>query len=417
MMHQPQEVTKLESDVEEARLAKEEAIGKQEYEKAAKLRDKEKTLKENLQQLIVEWENNKDEHQVIVDEEEVANIISKQTNIPLTRLTEGETQKVLKMEELLKNNIIGQDEAVGTICRAIRRSRADIKDPNRPIGAFLFLGPTGVGKTLLAKQLAINMFGGEDALIQVDMSEYMEKFAISRMTGSPPGYVGHEEGGQLTERVRQRPYCVVLFDEIEKAHPDVMNLLLQILEEGRLTDSFGRKIDFRNTIIIMTSNLGADLIRRSTEVGFGIAEGMMDFKTMQDKVMSLVNKEIKPEFRNRLDGMIIFKPLDKAHLLQVIELEIKKFVKRLERKHMLIVLDDKAKEFLVNKGFQPEMGARPLRRTIEQYLEDPLAEKILMHTNKKGNFYVSTDGEKLTFQEQEPTESKSDLATANSPTE
>lgn len=415
MMHQPQEVTKLEADVEDARLAKEDAIGKQEYEKAAKLRDKEKTLKESLQQLIAEWENNKDEHQVIVDEEDVAAIIAKQTHIPITRLTEGETQKVLKMEELLKRNLIGQDEAVSTVCRAIRRSRADIKDPNRPIGAFLFLGPTGVGKTLLAKQLAIHMFGGEDALIQVDMSEYMEKFAISRMTGSPPGYVGHEEGGQLTEQVRQRPYCVVLFDEIEKAHPDVMNLLLQILEEGHLTDSFGRKIDFRNTIIIMTSNLGADLIRRSTEVGFGITEGMIDFKTMQDKVMNLVNKEMKPEFRNRLDGMIIFKPLDKAHLLQVIELEIQKVIKRLERKQILIVLDDKAKEFLVNKGFQPEMGARPLRRTIEQYLEDPLAEKLLLTPNKKGTLYISSDGEKLTFteQEQNPPEAKSGLAIAN----
>lgn len=414
MMHQPQEVTKLEADVEEARVAKEDAIGKQEYEKAAKLRDKEKNLKDNLQNLIAEWDKNKEEHQVIVDEEEVAQIISKQTNIPLTRLTEGETQKVLKMEEILKKNIVGQDEAVSTVCRAIRRSRADIKDPNRPIGSFLFLGPTGVGKSLLAKQLAIQMFGGEDALIQVDMSEYMEKFAISRMTGSPPGYVGHEEGGQLTEQVRQRPYCVVLFDEIEKAHPDVMNLLLQILEEGRLTDSFGRKIDFRNTIIILTSNLGADLIRRSTEVGFGITDGMIDFKTMQEKVISLVNKEMKPEFRNRLDGTIIFKPLDKEHLLHVIELEIQKVVKRLERKNILIVLDEKAKEFLVSKGFQPEMGARPLRRTIEQYLEDPLAEKLLLNPSKKGAFYISADAEKLTFieQEQTPPEQNNTLATA-----
>ena len=239
MMHPPQDITKFEAEIEELRLLKEEAIGKQEYEKAAKLRDKEKTLRDRLAQIRTEWESNKEEHQVIVDEEDVAQIIAKMTGVPVTRLTEGETSKVLKMEEILKTNIIGQDDAVSTVCRAIRRSRADIKDPNRPIGAFLFLGPTGVGKTLLAKQLAVQMFGGEDALIQVDMSEYMEKFAISRMTGSPPGYVGHEEGGQLTEQVRQRPYCVVLFDEIEKAHPDVMNLLLQILEEGRLTDSFG----------------------------------------------------------------------------------------------------------------------------------------------------------------------------------
>lgn len=400
-MHQPHDITKYEAEIEEVRLAKEESIGKQEYEKAAKLRDKEKTLREKLQQIISEWESKKDEHQVIVDEEEVAAIVAKQTGVPLTRLTEGETAKVLKMEEILKGNIIGQDDAIGTVCKAIRRSRADIKDPNRPIGAFLFLGPTGVGKTLLAKQLAVNMFGGEDALIQVDMSEYMEKFAISRMTGSPPGYVGHEEGGQLTEQVRQRPYCVVLFDEVEKAHPDVMNLLLQILEEGRLTDSFGRKIDFRNTIVIMTSNLGADLIRRSTEVGFGSTEGMIDYKAMQEKIDSSVKKAFKPEFLNRLDGIIIFKPLDKAHLLDVIELEVTKVKKRLERKQIKIFLDQKAKDFLVSKGFQPEMGARPLRRVIEQYLEDPLAERLLLHPDKGGQLSVTSENDKLVFADSE----------------
>ncbi len=404
MMHQPQDITKFETEIEEVRIAKEEAIAKQEYEKAAKLRDNEKTLRDRLQKIRAEWENNKEEHQVIVDEEEVAHIISKQTGIPLTRLTEGETEKVLKMEEILKLNLVGQDEAVSTVCRAIRRSRADIKDPNRPIGAFLFLGPTGVGKTLLAKQLAINMFSGEDALIQVDMSEYMEKFAISRMTGSPPGYVGHEEGGQLTEQVRQRPYCVVLFDEIEKAHPDVMNLLLQILEEGRLTDSFGRKIDFRNTIVIMTSNLGADLIRKSSEVGFGVQEGMLDYKGMQEKIDSSVKKAFKPEFINRLDGIVIFKPLDRTHLFQVIELEVKKVRARLARKNITLTLDNKAKEFLVSKGFQPEMGARPLRRVIEQYLEDPLAEKLLMNPGKGGHWLVSAEADKPTFTEQDPSE-------------
>lgn len=400
MMHQPKDITQFEAEIEEVRIGKEEAISKQEYEKAAKLRDKEKTLRERLAQIRSEWESNKEEHQVIVDEEEVAHIIAKMTGIPLTRLTEGETTKVLKMEEALKANIIGQDDAVSTVCRAIRRSRADIKDPNRPIGAFLFLGPTGVGKTLLAKQLAINMFGGEDALIQIDMSEYMEKFAISRMTGSPPGYVGHEEGGQLTEQVRQRPYCVVLFDEIEKAHPDVMNLLLQILEEGRLTDSFGRKIDFRNTIIIMTSNVGADLIRRSTEVGFGVQEGTMDHKTMQDKIMSSVNKAFSPEFRNRLDDVVIFHMLARTQLFEVINLEVKKVKERLARKQIGITLDDKAKDFLVNKGFQPEMGARPLRRIIEQYLEDPLAEKLLLNPGKGGNWLVSAENDKLLFVEQ-----------------
>jgi ATP-dependent Clp protease ATP-binding subunit ClpC len=415
MMHQPQDITKYESDIEEVRVAKEDSIGKQDYEKAAKLRDTEKTLREKLQHIISEWESKKDEHQVIVDEEEVAAIVAKQTGVPLTRLTEGETTKVLKMEEILKSNIIGQDDAITTVAKAIRRSRADIKDPNRPIGAFLCLGPTGVGKTLLAKQLAINMFGGEDALIQVDMSEYMEKFAISRMTGSPPGYVGHEEGGQLTEQVRQRPYCVVLFDEVEKAHPDVMNLLLQILEEGRLTDSFGRKIDFRNTIIIMTSNLGAELIRRSAEVGFSATEGMIDYKSMQEKIDSSVKKAFKPEFLNRLDGVIIFKPLDKENLLQVIELEVKKVKKRLERRQIKISLDQKAKDFLVAKGFQPEMGARPLRRVIEQYLEDPLAERLLLHPDQGADLSVTSEGDKLIFSDVEPSSSEENSLVSSGP--
>jgi len=411
-MRQPPDISQAEVDIEEARLAKEDAISKQDYEKAANLRDAEKKLREKLQVMRTEWESSHEEHQVIVDEEDIAVIVSKQTGVPLTRLTEGETTKVLKMEETLKEAIIGQDEALSTVCRAIRRSRADIKDPNRPIGAFLFLGPTGVGKTLLAKQLAIQMFGGEDSLIQVDMSEYMEKFAISRMTGSPPGYVGHDEGGQLTEQVRQRPYCVVLFDEVEKAHPDVMNLLLQILEEGRLTDSFGRKIDFRNTIVIMTSNLGAELIRRSTEVGFGAQEGMLDYKKMQEQIESSVRKHFKPEFINRIDGLVIFKTLDKEQLHRVVNLEIKKVTARLERKRIQIKLDQKALDFLVGKGFQPEMGARPLRRIIEQYLEDPLAEKLLQNPGQGGSWDVTENEGKLLFidREESPHDKKESLA-------
>lgn len=402
MMNQPQDISKFELEIEETRLAKEEAISKQEYEKAAKLRDREKTLREQLQQIRAEWEINKEEHEVIVEDEDVANVISKQTGIPLNRLTEGELQKVLKMEEILKEGIIGQSDAIKTVCRAIRRSRADIKDPNRPIGAFLFLGPTGVGKTLLARLLAINMFGGEDALIQVDMSEYMEKFAVSRMTGSPPGYVGHEEGGQLTEQVRQRPYSVVLFDEIEKAHPDVMDLLLQILEEGRLTDSFGRKVDFRNTIIIMTSNLGADLIRKSTEIGFGATDGgSLDYDTIKDKIEREVKKRFKPEFLNRLNDIIIFHPLNKENLLQVIELEVKKVQKRLERRQIYIRLDKEAEDLLVDKGFQPEMGARPLRRTIEQYLEDPLAEKMLLNPSEGRRCLITVRDGELVFIDEE----------------
>jgi ATP-dependent Clp protease ATP-binding subunit ClpC len=401
MMNQPQDISTYETEIEETRLAKEEAISKQEYEKAAKLRDKEKNLRETLQQLRTQWEINKEEHTVVVEDEDVANIISKQTGVPISRLTEGETQKVLKLEDLLRQSIIGQDEALKTVCRAVRRSRADIKDPNRPIGAFLFLGPTGVGKTLLARLLATNMFGGEDALIQVDMSEYMEKFAVSRMTGSPPGYVGHEEGGQLTEQVRQRPYSVVLFDEIEKAHPDVMDILLQILEEGRLTDSFGRKINFKNTIVIMTSNLGADLITKSSEVGFGAPEGSMDYEHIKEKILSSVKKHFKPEFLNRLNDVVIFRPLLREALLQVIEIELKKVQARLNKKQIYLTVDEGAKSFLVDKGFQPEMGARPLRRIIEQYLEDPLAEKLLMHPNEGRRCLMTVEGDHLGFVDQE----------------
>lgn len=401
MMNQPQDITKYEQEIEESRIAKEEAIAKQEYEKAAKLRDKEKTLREQYQQIRAQWEINKEEHEVVVEDEDIASIIAKQTGIPLNRLTQGETEKVLRMEDILRESIVGQDDALKSVCRAVRRSRADIKDPNRPIGAFLFLGPTGVGKTLLARLLATHLFGGEDALIQVDMSEYMEKFAVSRMTGSPPGYVGHEEGGQLTEQVRQRPYSVVLFDEIEKAHPDVMDLLLQILEEGRLTDSFGRKIDFRNTIVIMTSNLGADLIKKSSEVGFGAQAGSLDYEHIKEKILTAVKKHFKPEFLNRLNDIVIFQPLQREGLLQVIEIELKKLMARLSRRELNVSLDETAKSFLVDKGFQPEMGARPLRRIIEQYLEDPLAEKVLLNPDDAFKYLVTVEGDHLNFVEQE----------------
>ncbi len=397
MMHQPLDISKFEQEIEETRIAKEESIAKQEYEKAAKLRDKEKSLREKLQQVRTEWEVNKEEHEVSVDDEDVASVVAKQTGIPIFRLTEGETQKILKLEDHIKTSIVGQDDAVGIVSRAIRRSRADIKDPNRPIGAFLFLGPTGVGKTLLAKLLAVNMFGGEDALIQIDMSEYMEKFAASRITGSPPGYVGYEEGGQLTERVRQRPYSVVLFDEIEKAHPDVMDLLLQILEEGKITDSFGRKIDFRNTIIIMTSNLGADLIRKSTEIGFSAKEGIPDYVTIREKIEGAMKKHFKPEFLNRLTDFVIFHPLIKEALFNIVDLEIKKLSLRLHKKDVSITISDAAKTFLVDKSYQPEMGARPLRRTIEQLVEDPLSEIILKRPDQSWSCAIDVDGDKLSF--------------------
>lgn len=397
MMNQPLDISKFEAEIEEARLAKEEAISKQEYEKAAKLRDTEKSLREKLQQVRTEWESNKEEHEVAVDEDDIAQVVARQTGVPLTRLTEGETQKILRLEDTLRNGIIGQDEAVKSVSRAIRRSKADIKDPNRPIGAFLFLGPTGVGKTLLARLLATHMFGGEDALIQLDMSEYMEKFAVSRIMGSPPGYVGFEEGGQLTERVRQRPYSVVLFDEIEKAHPDIMDVLLQILEEGRLTDSYGRKIDFRNTIVIMTSNVGADLIRKSTEVGFGAKEGSLDYVTIKEKIENAMKKTFKPEFLNRISDIVIFQPLFKEALRSIVELEMKKLQDRLILKEISLNLSNEAKEFLVEKGYQPEMGARPLRRTIEEYVEDPLSQLLLSRPDQSWTSELKVENDKITF--------------------
>lgn len=402
MMNQPSDIAKLEAEIEDTRRGKEKAISMQEYEKAARMRDDEKKLREKLQTLRAEWETNKDEHQVPVDEEAVAQVVASQTGIPVTQLTEAETHKLLKMEEILRSKIIGQDEAVNAVCRAIRRGRTGIKDPNRPTGSFLFLGPTGVGKTHLARLLAIHMFGGEDALIQVDMSEYMEKFAVSRMTGSPPGYVGHEEGGQLTERVRQRPYCVVLFDEIEKAHPDVMDLLLQILEEGRLTDSFGRKVDFRHAIIIMTSNLGADLIRRSTEVGFHAkAANALDYQVIQEKIEGAMKKHFKPEFINRLDGTVIFRPLTEPALEEIVHLEIEKVKQRLKLHQIYLELTEEAVKLLVKMGNLPEMGARPLRRVIEQYLEDPLAEKLLQHIGQSRSYLIKVEGDKLVFDERE----------------
>jgi ATP-dependent Clp protease ATP-binding subunit ClpC len=416
-MNQPSDITKLETEISEIRTKKEKSINNQEYELAATQRDSEKKLKSKLEEVRLEWERNKEENTPLVDEDDIAMVVAKQTRVPVSRLTEGETNKVLHMEDTLSKYIIGQSDPIKTICKALRRSRADVKDPNRPIGSFLFLGPTGVGKTLLARLLAKHMFGGEDALIQVDMSEYMEKFAVSRMTGSPPGYVGHEEGGQLTERVRQRPYSVVLFDEVEKAHPDITNILLQILEEGRLTDSFGRKVDFKNTIIILTSNLGAGTIAKNEEVGFGASQGMANHEKMKEQITKAVKKHFKPEFVNRLDDLVIFKTLEKNVLKGVVELEINKLQLRLASRDIHIVLDEKAKNFLVDKGYQPEMGARPLRRVVEQHLEDTLSEELLREPNGCKYFNISLASDRLSFQrdtEREAKEEKDKIAAKSS---
>ncbi|MDA7922567.1 AAA family ATPase, partial [Verrucomicrobiales bacterium] len=326
---------------------------------------------------------------------------AKWTGVPLQRMEEKEAEKLLKMEDELKTRVIGQDEAVTAISKALRRSRADLKDPRRPIGSFIFLGPTGVGKTYLAKNLAEFMFGDPEALIQIDMSEYMEKFTSSRLIGSPPGYVGYEEGGQLSEAVRRRPYSVVLFDEVEKAHPDVMNLLLQILEEGMITDSLGRKIDFRNTIIILTSNVGADVIKRQVNVGFNaVGGGDENYASMSEKIQEKAKESFKPEFLNRLDEKIVFHVLEKPELTQIVDLEIKSVIKRLATKDIHIELNKKAQEFLIEEGYDPAYGARPMRRTVERHIEDPLAEHLLRGDVSPGQLVKIThkkDQKFLTF--------------------
>ena len=397
-MTRPPNVKDIEAQIEQIRVDKEAAIKAQDFEKAAALRDSEKQAKDRLDTILSEWRINKEEKEVLVTEDDIMHVVSKWTGVPLSRMEQQETQKLLAMESELKGKVIGQDEAVVAISKALRRSRADLKDPRRPIGSFVFLGPTGVGKTFLARTLAEFMFGDADALIQIDMSEYMEKFTASRLIGSPPGYVGYEEGGQLSEAVRRRPYAVVLFDEIEKAHPDVMHLLLQILEEGKITDSLGRKIDFRNTIIIMTSNVGADLIRRQTTLGFGAPKLDDNYDVMRDKIMEETKRVFKPEFLNRLDDTIVFHTLTKPDLIQIVDLEVAKVIQRIKAKDILLILEESAKEFIIEKGYDPLYGARPMRRAVERYLEDPLAEELLRGNIKTHeNIHVKRDGDKLAF--------------------
>ena len=340
-MTRPPDVKDIEKEIEEIRVEKEGAIKAQDFEKAAALRDKEKQTKEKLDAILNKWREEREEKEVVVTADDMMHIISKVTGVPLQRMEQAETQKLLMMESEMKQRVIGQDEAVTAISKALRRSRADLKDPKRPIGSFVFLGPTGVGKTYLARTLAEFMFGDADALIQIDMSEYMEKFTASRLIGSPPGYVGYEEGGQLSEAVRRRPYSVVLFDEIEKAHPDVMHLLLQILEDGKITDSLGRKIDFRNTIIIMTSNVGAELLKKQTVMGFGAPLEGHDYDSMRDKILDESKRVFKPEFLNRLDEIIVFHSLGKPELLRIVELEVNKVLTRIKAKEVHLELQPK----------------------------------------------------------------------------
>jgi len=403
-LNRPPEIEELSKEIDEVCGNKEEAISKQHFEEAAKFRDREKQLRNKREEMIEEWKRNREEKSITVDDEDLNAVVSDWTGIPLSRMEKAESKKLLELEKELQNEIIGQDRATEVIAKALRRSRADLKDPKRPIGSFMFLGPTGVGKTHLAKILAERMFGEQEALIQIDMSEYMEKFAVSRLIGSPPGYVGYEEGGQLTEAVRRKPYSVVLFDEIEKAHPDVVQLLLQVLEDGRLTDSLGRTVDFRNTILIMTSNVGAEVMQRNTSMGFDTGlDDARDIEKLKDKIIDETKRVFKPEFLNRINEIVIFHSLTKEHMGKIVDLELVKVKKRLAEQKFEIAISDEAKDFLIEHGYDEKYGARPLRRAVERHLEDPLAEAILRDEVKQTESVtvVVEDGH-LSFEQSAP---------------
>jgi ATP-dependent Clp protease ATP-binding subunit ClpC len=385
-MTKPPNLAEIEEQIERLSIQKDEAVRNAEYEEAAKLRDQAEALRAKKEEMQKQWRERAKEVDGVVDEEVIAEVVSKMTGVPLTRLEKEEAQRLLELESELHKRVVSQDEAIKAISKTIRRARSGLKDPQRPMGSFLFLGPSGVGKTLLSKALAEFMFGDEDALVQIDMSEYMEKHNVSRLIGAPPGYVGYEEGGQLTEKIRRRPYSVVLLDEIEKAHPDVFNMLLQIMEEGHLTDSFGRKVDFRNVVMIMTSNIGAELIKGGVQP-FGLAgrgrgpQEEQSYEKMKEMLMKEIERFFRPEFIGRLDDVIVFRPLSKANLENIVELELRKVTKRLTEHGLKIELTPEAKTFLIEKGTNTDFGARPLRRAIEHHVEDPLSEEIL-----RGNF-------------------------------
>ena len=383
-MTAPPPLKEIEAEIGQLNKEKDEAVALQDFERAASLRDKSEKLKKKMEQAQKEWRDNAQETDGSVDEEVIAEVVSKMTGVPLTRLESHESARLLSMEKELHKMVVSQQEAIHAIARAVRRSRAGMKNPNRPVGSFVFLGPTGVGKTLLARALAKFMFGSEDALIQIDMSEYMEKHNVSRLIGAPPGYVGYEEGGQLTEKIRRRPYSVVLLDEIEKAHGDVFNMLLQIMEEGRLTDSFGRKVDFRNTILVMTSNLGADVIKNQSGLGFRRAGSEQTYEMMKKQLMEEIEKHFRPEFLNRLDDVIVFHSLTKVDLATIVQYEFSNVRNRAADKDVELVLSPEAGEYLIEKGYNPDFGARPLRRVIEREIEDPFSEELLRGGIKAG---------------------------------
>ena len=397
-MSRPPELKQLEEDIHDFEKKKNDAIHEQKFEDAANFRDQERLSKEKLEKLLNDWRKKRDENKSVVTDEDIMIVVSKWTGIPIMKMGEKEMARLLRIEDVVGEQVVGQKVAVSAIARALRRSRADLKDPKRPIGSFIFLGPTGVGKTLLAKTLAEFMFDDPESFIQIDMSEYMEKFNASRLVGSPPGYVGHEEGGQLTERVRRRPYSVVLFDEVEKAHPDVMHMLLQIMEEGRLTDSLGRSVDFRNTVVIMTSNLGAQEVNKSSALGFAPSNESANYEKLKEMMIGIAKKTFKPELLNRLDDMIVFRELTQLDLETIINLELANIQNRVLGRNIELKITKSARDFLLAKGFDKAYGARQLRRTVERYLEDPLAEGILRNTIQSNSVItVKANKEKLTF--------------------
>jgi ATP-dependent Clp protease ATP-binding subunit ClpC len=399
-MTRPPGIKESERRIDEVRRTKEDAIVRQDFEEAARRRDEERRLREDLEKTLDAWRKSRDENVVEISADDVRSVVAKWTGIPLTRMEQQDMARLLRMEQDLEKSVIGQREALVAISKALRRSRAELKDPRRPIGSFVVLGPTGVGKTLLARALAEFMFNDANALIQIDMSEYMEKFSSSRLVGSPPGYVGYEEGGQLTERVRRRPYSIVLFDEVEKAHPDVMHMLLQILEEGRLTDSLGRTVDFKNTVVIMTSNLGSGFLKRGSALGFGGRGDEADYEGLKSRMMDEAKRVFRPELLNRVDDVIVFRPLSRPDLVRILDLELEKIRSRLTAKKLKLHLTPPALDFLIEKGYAPEYGARPMRRAVERFVEDPLAERILSgDLGSSEPIEVVVDGDRLRFEQ------------------
>ena len=399
----PPEILDLEEKIEEVREEKNQVVKSQRFEEAARLRDKEKTLQEDLEDAKKAWEEKADTEVHDVTSKDIAEVVAMMTGIPVDKISEPEQKKLLKMEEALKDRVVGQDEAIQKLSKAIRRTRAGLKDPEKPIGSFIFLGPTGVGKTELAKVLTEYLFDSQESLIRIDMSEYMEKFSVSRLVGAPPGYVGYEEGGQLTEKVRRKPYSVILLDEIEKAHPDVFNILLQVLDDGILTDGLGRRVDFRNTIIIMTSNIGTQDIKSFTKgMGFSQADAdeAFNYQSMKSTVEDALKNVFNPEFLNRIDDLIVFHPLEKEHIFEIIDIMSEDLFKRAQELGLSVEFDEHAKEFLTDKGFDPKYGARPLRRALQKYVEDPMAEDILNNNIHEGDtIRITHDGdeEELSF--------------------